>query len=529
MGLEALNEHHELRWPGKTPLNAQEHHMLGLTAVLLSLCALLPSGDSQVYRDELLDLAFPNGGAPFDASGPGSGELFLRTLDTPLFLHRTVGPFDLYVMQADGLRDEAIAQQVLEDATEGLEHLVPLMEQHFSGAAGLISGRRLPLLLAQADLAEGERSFEQLVALLDWAEDDYSGWKQGRNPIWSQDLVAGLNVRTWEVQVFNLSHEFAAGHGKVFLEHGLGYYTLAHLSARLLRQGAWGLVPPWLAQGMIDELDIAAYGESWVGQDSWKRETPGWFRPGWSGFVPQGSSPPPPVFGPPKDLAVTVSKTGDSWQHRAHSGERHWDNLVLDRESEAPASFEFMALNESFLPRDRAYARCTLFLMLGVVVPDGSQNLLQLLDRVPTTPPSGMIDSDPITAIMSRALGGVPAVDDLEALSLGDMLIEIQREDIADELAAMNAKDLLRIPDHREQAEWLYSRKTDELSGADRQKIWNLILDAEYYQQLEEWRLLGLALDQGVGGVFVSSRRFPKRDRDRDRSADAFWKAMEGG
>ncbi len=502
--------------------------MVSLIALLMTLFALGPGTESLEYRDELLALAYPEGKAPFEAGRTGSGQSFLATLETPLFLHRAVGPFDLYVMQADGLAAEGVARQVLDDAEEGLQPLVPLMEEHFSGAAGLIAGRRLPMVLTHADRSSGERSFDQMVAMLDWAEDDYSGWKQGRNPIWSSDLLRGLNVRTWEVQIFNLAHGYAADQGELFLEHGLGYYTVAQVVARLLRQGAWGMVPPWLAQGMIDELDIAAYGESWVGHDSWKRETPGWFRPGWSGFVPEGASPPRPVTGPPKDLAVTVSKTGDSWQHRSHSGERHWSDLVVDRKSEAPASFEFMARNESFLPRDRAYARCTLHLLLGVVVQDGASNLMQMLDRVPTTPPSGMIDSDPITAIMSRALGGVAAVDDLESMPLGDMLIEISREDIAEKLTALDAADLLRIPDHREQAEWLYGFNAEEISPAKRQKIWNLILDAEYFQQLEEWRMLGLALDQAVDGVFITSKRFPKRDRDRSRTAAAFWKALGG-
>jgi hypothetical protein len=235
------------------------------------------------------------------------------------------------------------------------------------------------------------------------------------------------------------------------------------------------------------------------------------------------------VFGPPKDLAVTVSKTGDSWQHRSFSGERHWDHLVLDRRSEAPASFEFMALNESFLPRDRAYARCLLHLMLDVTVPSGDRNLLQLLDRVPTTPPSGMIAADPITALVSRALGGVEAVEALQAMPLGDMLDVIERGDIAERLRALDAADLLRIPDHREQAEWLYSRTADELSAGDRLAIWNLILEAEYYQQLEEWRLLGAALDRVADEVFSTSKRYPRRDRDRDRTAKAFWKALRDG
>lgn len=503
--------------------------LLSVGGLAPATCALVPPGDSVLSREALLELAYPDGGAPFDTEGTGTGAAFLQTLSTPLFLHRPVGPFDLYVMQADVLSGSAAALGVLERAATGLAALVPIMERHFSGQAGLIAGRRLPVVLTKADSSRGQRSFEQVVALLDWAEDDYSGWKQGRNPIYTGALLGGLNVRTWEVQVFNLAHEFAASHGDGFLDHGLGYYTIAHVAARLLRQGSWGLVPPWLAQGVIDELDIAAYGESWVGHDAYLLERPGWYRPGWSGFVPEGMSPPPPVKGPPKDLAVTVTKTGDSWQHRSHSGERHWDDLVRDRRSEAPASFEFMAINESFLPRDRAYARCTLHLMLGVVVADGDLNLLQLLDRVPTTPPSGLVDSDPITAVMSRALGGVAAVDELEAMALVDMLEVIERGDIVERLRALDAGDMLRIPDHREQAEWLYARTADDLSMDDRLQIWNLILEAEYYQQLAQWRLLGVALDRVCDEVFMTCKRFPRQDRDRGRASKAFWRGMAAG
>ena len=355
---------------------------------------------------------------------------------------------------------------------------------------------------------------------------DYSGWLQGGNPVWDPSLLAGLTVRTWEVQLFNLAHEYAASQGDAFLDHGLGYYTLAHLVARLTRQGAWGMVPPWLAQGLIDELDIQAYEQAWVGQDFQLVERAGWYREGWSGFVPQGASPPPPVVGPPRDLAVTVSRTGDSWQHRDFSTERHWEHLVADRKSEAPASFAFMAVNESFLPRDRAAARCALHLLLEGALTSGRPGLLEQLDRIPSTPPSGMPDADPITVVVARALGGVPAVDELESLGAGDLAARLERPELADQLAHLGALEVLRIADHREQAEWLYGQTMDVMDGVTRQAIWTLILELEYYQQLLEWELIGEALDAGLAEALGRSKRYPSRDRDKDKVLTAFWSGL---
>jgi len=329
------------------------------------------------------------------------------------------------------------------------------------------------------------------------------------------------------VQLFNLRSPAAADHGTAFFEHGLGYYTLAHVSARVLRQGAWGLVPPWLAQGLIDELDIEAFGEAWVGGDWWERQTAGWYREGWSGFVPQGSSPPPPVTGPPADLAVTVKDSGDSWQHRANSGNRHWNELVADRDSEAPASFQFMAENESFLPRDRAYARCMLHLMLAVARDANQPPLTELLDRVPATPPSGMPDAEPITVLVSRALGGVPAVSDLEAMPMSVMLDEIGHPEITEQVEKLGADDMLDLADHREQAEWLYRQPLEEMDWDTRNELWRLILEAEYYQQLAEWELIGVSLDRAANAAFGASATYPRRDATQNRVRKAYWDALQ--
>ena len=500
-----------------------------LAALALAPAAAAPANLDDAGRDALAALVARAdvGGAVTDSvGGPGSRAMFLQVLSSDLFLHEAVGPFDLFVMKADGLESRGESRRVMTRARQGLEPLVSVMERAFGGEPGLVAGRRLPIVVASSDRRDGEQGFDQLVALLDWAEDDYSGWKPSGNPVWTDEQRAKLTVRTWEVQLFNLAHADAVAQGDAFLDHGLGYYTLAHVTARVLRQGAWGMVPPWLAQGLIDELDIAAYGEAWVGGDWFERQTPGWFRPGWSGFVPQGMSPPAPVRGPPADLAVTVKDSGDSWQHRSNSGARHWNDLVVDRGSEAPASFAFMAEHESFLPRDRAYARCVLHLLTDVALEEGQPPLTERLDRTPSTPPSGMPDADPITVVFDRALGGLPEVAELEAMPLGDVLELVGHPEIREQIEALGADEMLALSDHREQADWLYRQPADEMEWDTRNALWTLILEAEYYQQLHAWRALGAALDRAAAAAFAASAEYPKRGPTRQRVGQAFREAL---
>jgi hypothetical protein len=285
------------------------------------------------------------------------------------------------------------------------------------------------------------------------------------------------------------------------------------------------MVPPWLAQGLTDELDIEAYGEAWVGGDWWQRQTPGWYRAGWSGFVPKGSSPPPPVKGPPADLGVTVKKTGDSWQHRSNSPERHWSELAADRKSEAPASFAFMAEHESFLPRDRAYARATLHL-LGELSPPQGPGLLARLDRPSSTPPSGMPDAEPLPVVLAELLGGLPGIDELETLDTASMLERIGKPELAAKIEALGGGEALALSDHRAQGAWLYRIPSNRMDGTTRRRLFDLFLEVEYEQQLAEWQVLGEALDRGMGAALESSRGYPKRERTRAKVGEAFWQAL---
>jgi hypothetical protein len=475
--------------------------MLGWTLTVL-LSAALAGGVSD--RDAALVAALGRAGL-MDAGAPvpaGDAALLGRALASEGFVHAALGPLDVYVHRSGPQERDEAARGVLDQAVEGLGPAAALLEREFARAEGVLSGRRFPLLLASGE------GFAECVALLDHC--DASGWK-AHNGIWTRDALDQPVVRTWDVQVLNLGHKDAEAQGRAFLEHGVGYYTLAHLTHRLLRQGAWGTVPPWLAQGLIDELDIEAYGRSWVGGESWEAYTPGWHREGWSGFVPQGARPPPPVTGPPADLATTVKRTGDSWTDRDASSTRHWSDLAADRKSAAPASFAFMAQHESFLPRDRAYARCALDLML-FVARDRGASFLELLDTVSETPGHGMPMAEPLPVLFTRALGGVPEVDRLEGLDTASLLEELGLPGLIERFRSLGGEGALALSDHREQAAWLYRQQVD---GATRGRLFDLFLEVEYWQQLREWEAIGEALDRATDAALGASRAYPAREREQ--------------
>jgi hypothetical protein len=318
------------------------------------------------------------------------------------------------------------------------------------------------------------------------------------------------------VQVFDLSHSSIAGRRAAWLEHGVGYYSLAFVANRALRCGAWGLVPPWLQNGLADELDIAAYGKAWVGDESWVSQTPGWHRSGWSGFVPQGHRPPAPLTGPPADLGTTVTKTGNPWLDTQASTSRHWSQLVADLATAAPASFARAAESESFLPRDRAAARCLLHLMLAG--PEGAGTLTARLDDPQATPAHGMPDSDPLPLIFSRALGGVPEVERLEALDTRSLLQELGRADLIEWLDSVHAGEALELNDHRAQSAWLYEQA---FPPPRRAELFNVFLSIEYSQQMAQWRALGPHLDAGLRAALKSRRSFPAGSRELATAAGA--------
>ncbi len=495
-----------------------------------------PASPGDPARDRALGRLLAAAYGPDHALADGGGrDLFEAVLARPVFRHAAVGPFDLYVYESGPLAKGKEGREALADAAAGLAAAAAVIERRFGHGDGLVAGRRFPIVLASSAGATGSSgtsdaagadaggSYAEVVALLDRCEDDgLSGWKPA-NAVWTTANLGAEVTRTWEAQVFDLAHKTIASQGKAWFDHGIGYYALAHVANRLLRQGAWGNAPPWLAQGLIDELDIEAYGEAWVGGDWWESSTAGWSRPGWSGFVPQGAQPPPPVTGPPADLAVTVKKTGNRWEQREASGQRHWSDLVADRKSEAPASFAFMAQNESFFPRDRAYARCALNLVLDVAAPEQG-GLLPALDRKPGTSETGMPEGDPLPAAFARALGGIAEVDALEAQGLQAMLATIGRDDIAQRIRALDASGMLDIADHRDQARWLLEQPRFDQGSRD--ALFQLILEAEYYQQLREWELIGRRLDAATTSALAACGHYPKAGKDREKVAEAFHAAL---
>ena len=156
---------------------------------------------------------------------------------------------------------------------------------------------------------------------------------------------------------------------------------------------------------------------------------------------------------------------------------------------------------------------------------DDAQDLIYRAWDAPT-PDHGMPESEPLPALVSRALGGVESVEALEAAPLGEVLEVIGRPDIARRLDELGAAAMLDVADHREQSAWLYSMPEIEMDA--RVEIFNLILEAEYYQQLHEWLLLGRALDEAVDASLRSAEDYPSEARDRKAVAKAFWSGLRG-
>ena len=528
-----------------------------LSSIVIALLALLTvtpavrASDADVAFGRLLEHCHIPAGAVADLQGR---ELFEAVLGSDGFLHGEAGPFDVYLYLAGDLEPtqedvepesgrssrskrtakakvvpaggRALAEHLLAQGVEGLGGLVGVVERYWPAPVGngsvphVLAGQRFPIVLClDSDGQAG--AFDDLVALLDRAEPEYTDFTRTNGSFWATPHREAPVVRNWEAQLINLSHPSLMDLRDEFLGHGLGYYTIAHMLRRLIVFGSYGNPPPWFTDGLIDELDIQAHGEAWVGGDWYTKQTPGWYRPGWEGFVPQGQRPPPPIRGPPEDLAVTVKKSGDMWAHRTNSPERHWKELADDRDSEAPASFAFMARHESFLPRDRALARCALHLLLDVAASEqGEPDLLALLDRARRVPASGMPDSEPLPMLFARAMGGVPGVEALARMTAAQLLEELEHTELADHLSDLGAGEVLQLSDHRDMAGWLYQQY--DFGPDQRLAIWNDILAIEYYRELAQWERLGEELDAAVGAALDASKGYPSSSTVRRKVAEAF-------
>jgi hypothetical protein len=137
-----------------------------------------------------------------------------------------------------------------------------------------------------------------------------------------------------------------------------------------------------------------------------------------------------------------------------------------------------------------------------------------------------MYSAEPLTSLLSARLGGVPEVDRLAALPLGDKLKELGRTDIAQRIAALgaDADEVLKLADHREQGEWLYTQL--ELDAAARAELFKLLLEAEHYEQMQAWKPLGAALDAAMRAALKASPSFPDTLARRQSVAKAFRAAL---
>jgi len=473
-----------------------------------------PTAPIDPGRDEARDALLER--AELGTSQDSGRTLFEAALASAAFDHLAVGPFDLYAYRADGFKKSKDGKKALKSAAEGLEPLAEVLAQRFGAERGVVSGRRFPVVLTSAKRKKDDTAFDEVVALLDHCEDGaFSGYKADL-PVWSLENLDKDLVATWDVAVINVAHQAVKQEGRDWYAHGLGYRLISFLVNRLHAKGPWGPPPPWLREGLVDELDIETYGEAWVkGAESMVTSSrqAGYSRKGWSGFVPKGSSPPPPFLGNPPKLSVSFTKTvvSDSWLNRSNSKTRHWSELSGDMRSEAPVSLASMAASQEFGPRDRAYARCVLHVLLAVAPPDGP-GLLEALDVESRVARSGMRDGDPLPVVVARWLGGAPEIDAIEKLSMEELLVSLDKPEIVERIKKLGGTGMLRLSDHRKQADWLYLQKLDDRS---RLKLFLTIAEVEGYQELREWEILGDVVDQAMRAGLGASKSYPKKDKRR--------------
>ena len=240
-------------------------HGIGRVVLAVGLAAVPavagPDGPVAISADAESMLKRTLGVEALPAAPGGGRELFESVLASDAFRSGSVGPFDVHVLVASGGSAGADAEKVRDKVLATLAPASALVSRLWAGGGeGLISATRFPVVIA----ADGS-DYGQLVALLDHCERaGYSGWSLA-NTLDTPEIRSAEVARTWEVQVFNLAAAPIASRGDAWLQHGVGYYSLAFVANRALGRGAWGLVPPWLSSGLTDEFDIAAYGEAWVG------------------------------------------------------------------------------------------------------------------------------------------------------------------------------------------------------------------------------------------------------------------------
>ncbi len=502
---------------------------IGMCVALAATLALpARAGDPVVERlsGALLDEALGAGRA--EAPAPGR-ELFRNVLASEAFDGQAVGPLDVYVRVADGLRKPKDAQRTLDQAVEGLQPAADLLAARLGQPSGKAAGRRFAVVLCSSNIDKQQVAFSEVLALLDACEDGaFSGWKPDQ-AVFSAANVRAPAVHTWEVLLVNLAHAEARD-ARAWLAHGVGYRLLAAVANRLLACGAFGAVPAWLQQGLADELDIAAYGQAWVAgaessEYSWSQG--GWRKTGWEGFLPEGAVPPPPVYTPPPPMTVKLQKhvSDDGWIARDDSATRHWSRLAADIGDDAPPSLQRAAVAQEHSPRDRAYGRLVLHLVLQQAGrPANAPDLLAALDRKPAPVPGGVRPGEPLTVVVARALGGVAELDALEAETLEQQLVAASRPEVVDELRQLGAAPLLALRDHREQSAWLYRQHA--FDARKRQRIFDIIVQSEQVQQLREWEVLGAALDRGAQAALAGRGSYPKGADQLVEALQAFREAL---
>src|SRR5262245_700878 len=111
-----------------------------------------PAADGDATRDDALNALLDAVYGPDRAvAGTAGRELLESVLARPAFVHKAVGPFDLYVYQSGALATSALAKKTLEDGAAGLAKAADVIEKRFNRSSGLVSGRRFPLVLTASE------------------------------------------------------------------------------------------------------------------------------------------------------------------------------------------------------------------------------------------------------------------------------------------------------------------------------------------------------------------------------------------